>query len=396
MGSSPIGTLVPIKGSDMRRGTYDYYAYLPAPLPPEPALTLRALNAAAKAAMAVARLDEALSQLPNPKLLVRPFVRREAVSTSALEGTYADFEDVLEAEFIEDRYMSAEQREAYNYVRATEEGVYLLSKRPISRSLVGELQLAIVRGTAGQTYDAGDLRQRQVKIGAKDGAIEEARYVPPPPGELLAEGFSDWEKWINQESDVPLIAKIGIAHYQFEALHPYNDGNGRVGRLIGILHLMQEGILRHPILNVAPWFEARRDRYIDGLLEVSVTGNFSPWVEFFSEAIRAQAEDGIVTIRELLTIREEMVKQLRAVGVRGSALQIAENLVGYPVIDVPTARHMIGRSFEAANQAVARLVELGHLREITGRKINRLFVCERVLRTTSDIGRRTRPNLLDL
>jgi Fic family protein len=384
---SPIGRLVPISGPDGRGGRYDHFAYVPAPLAAEPPLTLRALNAGAKAAMAVVRLDEALSQLPNPKLLVRPFVRREAVSTSALEGTYADFEEVLEAEFLEDRQMSSEQREAYNYVRATDEGAQYLASRPISRRLTGRLQATIVRGTSGETYDAGDLRQRQVKVGARDQPVEEARYIPPPPGDVLVEGFSDWEKWVNTESDLPLVAKIAISHYQFEALHPYNDGNGRVGRLVAILQMIQEGVLRHPVLNIAPWLELRRDRYIDELYQVSVTGDFNSWVEFFCEAIQSQAENGVLTIRELLSIRDEMVQTLRAASIRGAALEVVENLIGYPYIDVPTARRLVGKSFEAANHAIARLVDLGILREITGKKTNRLFMCQKVWRVTSAIGR---------
>lgn len=388
LGKSPVGALVPIAGTDPRGSSWNYFAYNPAPLPTTPTLGLRALNAAATAAMAVVRLDEALSQLPNPKLLVRPFVRREAVSTSALEGTYAAFDEVLEAEFIDDRHMSADQREAYNYVKATDEALRLMEHYPLSRSVVGQLQKTIVRGTSGDTYDAGDLRQRLVRIGTPGQPIEDARYIPPPNGLILDQGFSDWEKWVNAESDIPVVAKVALAHYQFEALHPYNDGNGRIGRLLAILQLIQDGVVRLPVLNIAPWLEPRRDQYIQSLLDVTRTGDFSPWVEFFSEAVRVQADEGIVTIRELLGVRDEMVKLLRDGGLRGSGLHIAENLIGYPVIDVPTAREMIGKSFEAANQAVLRLVEFGLLREITGRKMNRLFACDRVLRITSNIGRR--------
>jgi Fic family protein len=349
--------------------------------------TMRALNAAAVAAMSVVRLDEALSILPNPKLLVRPFVRREAVSTSALEGTYAAYDEVLEAEFLDDKFQSAEQKEAYNYVRATDYGTLRMKERPIGRTLIGEVQSIIVKGTSGETYDTGDLRQRLVKIGAKDRPIEDARYIPPPFGPVLVEGFSDWEKWINAQGHIPIVAKTAIAHYQFEALHPYSDGNGRVGRLMSILLLIQEGVLSHPVLNLAPWLELRRDEYISGLLAVSLTGEFSPWVEFFSEAVRAHAEEGVQIIREPISLKDSMVRQLRQSGVRGSALQVAENLIGYPVIDVPTVRGMIGKTFEAANQAVARLVQSGHLREVTGRKMNRLFICDPVLQIMNKIGK---------
>lgn len=378
--ASPVGRLTPISGTDAAAGQpFNYWAYVPNPLPAVPDLSLAALNQATLAAMAVARLDQALSNLPNPKLLVRPIIRREAVSTSALEGTFAEYDEVLEADFLEDRQLSAEQREVYNFVRATETAIEMLEKYPVSRSLLCHLQEIIVRGTPGYTYDAGDLRQRQVYIGARNRPISEARYVPPPHGDILTLGFSDWEKWVNAESDVPIIAKLALAHYQFESLHPYADGNGRLGRLVAILQLMQDGILRLPVLNLSPWLEAHRTEYIDGLLQVSTSGDFSEWVKFFSQAVRIQAETGVETISRLVTFRDETKQTLRAAGVRGIALDIAENLIGFPALDVTVARTMTGKSFEAANQAIGRLVEQGILREVTGRRSNRLFVCQKVI-----------------
>ncbi|MDQ1702197.1 MAG: hypothetical protein QOF57_1449 [Frankiaceae bacterium] len=380
--ASPVGTLHPIlvPAPGEAELTQRHWAYIPAPLPDEPALSLRALNQASRAAMAVARLDQAVSHLPNPALLVRPILRREATSTSALEGTYATFDEVLEADFLDDRQMSYEQREITKFVRATERAVSELATRPISRNLIGELQMTIVRGTSGDSYDAGDLRQRQVFIGAKNMPVTEARFVPCPPGDALVEGFCDWEKWVNDDNDVPIVAKLALGHYQFEALHPYADGNGRLGRLIAILQLMDSGALRAPVLNISPWFEARRQAYMDGLLRVSETGDFDTWVEFFSTGILEQAEDAIKVIDDLLAFKDHTVTKLRKKAVRGLALEIAEFLIGYPVIDVATVREMTGKSFVAANTAVARLVAEGVLRETTGRKVNRLFVCQPVLR----------------
>lgn len=383
--ASPVGSLhgilVPAPGQTEL--TQRHWAYIPAPLPAVPSLSLRALNMAATAAMAVARLDQAVSHLPNPALLVRPILRREATSTSALEGTYATFNEVLEADFLDDRQMTYEQREITNFVRATERAVNELVARPISRNLIGDLQAMIVRGTSGDSYDAGDLRQRQVFIGAKSLPVTEARFVPCPPGDALVEGFSDWEKWVNGENDVPIVAKMALAHYQFETLHPYADGNGRLGRLIAILQLMECGALRAPVLNISPWFEVRRDEYMDGLFAVSETGDFDRWVEFFSKGILEQAEDAVRVIDDLLALKEKVVGDLRQKGVRGLALEIAQSLIGYPIIDVATARDMTGKSFMAANQAVARLVAEGVLREATGRKVNRLFVCNPVLKIVS-------------
>ncbi|WP_328605109.1 Fic family protein [Amycolatopsis sp. NBC_00345] len=380
---SPIGELVSIVIPAARPGleSTSYFAFVPTPLPDEPAIDMEAVDLASRAAMAVARLDQAMGQLPNPQLLLRPIIRREAVSTSALEGTYAPFDEVLEADFLEENQLSAPQREIQNFVRAVEESRLLLENRPISRNVISKLQQIIVRGTPGDTYQAGDIRQAQVFIGARSRDIAQARFVPPPPGQFYLEaGVYEWEKWVSSPKPMPIVLRMALAHYQFETLHPYNDGNGRLGRLIALMQLVEDGVLKMPSLNISPWLEARRDEYIDGLLEVSKTGDFNPWVKFFSRAVLEQAEDGIRAIAELIEFRDSTIEKLRHQNVRGSALQIVENLTGYPVIDVPTARRLTGKTFEAANQAVARLVEEGVLREITGRKMNRLFVCPGIMR----------------
>jgi Fic family protein len=377
---SPVGHLVPVSGTDNRTGEdWQYWAFVPDPLPEEPVVGLKAVNTATLAAMEVARLDQAVSQLPNPDILVRPVIRREAISTAALEGTYTTFDDAFEADFLEERQLSSEQREVRNYVYATEQSVRLLETFPISRTLAGKLQKTIVRGTSGDTYDAGDLRKRLVAIGPKNRPIQEARFVPPPPDETLSAGVSDWEKWLNADSAVPIIVKIALGHYQFETLHPYADGNGRLGRLLALLQLVQAGVLRVPVLNLAPWLEAHRGDYQDGLLNVTKTGRFDDWITFFAEAIRAEASRGVRSISELLALRDQFVSELRAAGSRGVVLEIAELLIGYPLIDVPTARDITGKSFEAANHAIARLVQMRVLQEITGRPQNRLFACPRVL-----------------
>jgi Fic family protein len=381
---SPIGKLVPISGTDPRSmKDWEYWAYLPDQLPTLPHLQPRALALSAKAGSAVARLDEAVAQLPRPEILVRPVIRKEAKSTSALEGTYASFEDVLEADFLDDRQMSSEQREIRNYVEATELACAEIASREITRSFLGQLQQTIVKRTPGDTPDAGDIRPYQVAIGAKNRPIEEARFVPCPPGDQLEAGVDAWEKWVAAYSDLPIIAKVAIAHYQFETLHPYSDGNGRLGRLVSLLQLMHAGELRWPVLNIAPWFETYRDRYQDGLMQVTLSGDFSPWVELFANAVDVQAREGLAKIQDLLALRDQMVGELRGRNLRGSTIEIAEILIGYPVIDVRTASILIHKTFEATNVAIAKLVDHGILEEITGRSQNRLFASYRVAKLIS-------------
>ncbi|ASR34322.1 hypothetical protein BAY61_04185 [Prauserella marina] len=385
LGESPVGQLVPIAlpPSGMSGEATRYWAFVPDALPNEPRLGLASLDVSTRAAMAVARLDQAMAQLPNPGLLLRPIIRREAVSTSALEGTYAAYDEVLEADFLEESQMSAPQREIQNFVRAVEVAPELLKTRPISRGVLGRLQKIIVRETAGDTYEAGDLRKKQVYVGSRGGDISRARFVPPPPGQYLEDGVSSWEKWLNTNSRVPVVVRMALAHYQFETLHPFNDGNGRLGRLVAVLQLLEDGVLKMPVLNISPWLERRRDDYIDGLLAVSKTGRFDVWIEFFSTAVLEQAEEGVQTISELLEFREKTIGRLRGDNVRGSALQIVEGLIGYPVIDVPTARRLTGKTFQAANNAIGNLVEYGILREVTGKQTNRLFACVDVLNIIS-------------
>jgi Fic family protein len=288
---------------------------------------------------------------------------------------------VLEADFLEERQMSSEQREIRNYVEATEAACAEIDERGITRSFLGQLQQMIVRGTPGDTSDAGDIRPYQVAIGPKDRPIEEARFVPCPPGDQLEAGVRAWEQWVAADSDLLVVAKVAIAHYQFETLHPYSDGNGRLGRLVSILQLIKAGELRWPVLNIAPWFESHRDLYQQGLMNVTLTGDFNPWVELFAYAVELQARQGLKKIQELLALRDEMVGELRARGFRGSAIEIAEILIGYPVIDVRTASNLIHKTFEATNVAIGKLVEHGFLEEITGRSQNRLFGCYRVAAT---------------
>lgn len=381
VGRSPIGKLVPITGTDPRSmEPWTYWAYLPDPLPTDPKLSASANAAAARAAMAIARLDEAVAQLPRPEILVRPIIRREATSTSALEGTYATFQEVLEADFLQENQMSLEQREIRNYVEAAEAATQNITERRISRSFLGSLQKTIVRGTKGDTPDAGDIRPHEVAIGPKDRPIHEARFVPCPAGDQLVAGLAAWEEWVAKPSDLLIVAKMAMAHYQFETLHPFGDGNGRLGRLISLLQVMQAGELRWAALNIAPWFETYRTDYQDGLMAVTLTGDFSPWVEFFAQGVEIQAREGLIKIRSLLAIRDRIVSDLRQKGMRGSPIELAEVLIGFPVIDVPTVRALIGKSFQAANTTVGKFIEEGILQEITGRRQDRLFVASEVFR----------------
>lgn len=375
--TSPLGSLLPIDGEhDGRR--YEHFAFIPKPLPELVDLSPATYTLVSEADQALGELRANLRHIPNPRLLIRPALTKEAVATSALEGTYAPIADVLEADYVAERLTSPEVREIRNYVSAAQRAIDLIEEKPICLSLMSQLQGILVKGTRGETFDAGRLRERQVCIGQRGRSVEESRFVPPPPGDALIDGMDAWEKWVNLQRGMPVIVRAAMAHYQFETLHPFADGNGRLGRLLIALQLMQEGILEHPILNISPWFEPRRPEYQDHLLAVSATGDFDPWVAFFAEAIRARAEAASRTVLALLDVRQRFEDRLKKAGASGAITRLVPDLIGYPLIDVKDAQYMMGVSNQAANSVVARLVELGILRQANQGHYRRLFVCDEV------------------
>lgn len=362
---SPIGRLVPISGNDQRTGNhFDYWAYLPNPLPTEFSLVSATWTAVTRAEAALARLDQAGRQLPNPVLLRQPSLRREAQSTSALEGTFAPIEDVLAAELEHRQYASLEVREILNYVVAAEEGFEWVRERPLTTGLLANLQRLLVQGTPGDYSDAGRVRDRQVLIGARESAITEARFVPPPPGDQLDAGFNQWVDWVNEPpKDLPAVVQAALAHYQFETLHPFSDGNGRIGRLVIALQFMRRQVLREPLLVVSPWFEARRQEYQDGLLRLSTTGEWDEWVCFFARGVEASADGTRERIDRLLLWQDQTLQRVRNAGVSGVAERLAGELIGTPVLRASqvVARHEV--SPQGAMKALRRLADLDIVQE---------------------------------
>jgi Fic family protein len=362
--ASPIGRLVPISTPDHRTGAFvDYWAFLPDPLPADFSLSSATWGAVTRAEAALARLDQASRQIPQPALLRQPSLRREAQSTSALEGTFAPIEDVLESDLEDRARASREVREILNYVVAAEEGFRWIRERPLTPGLLASLQRLLVQGTPGQYSDAGAIRDRQVLIGARNAAISDARFVPPPPGDHLAAGLDAWLAWLNDPPELPSTIVAALTHYQFETLHPFSDGNGRIGRLIIALQLMARGVLREPILVVSPWFEERRDQYQDGLLELSVSGDWDGWVEFFARAVEASANDTRDRIDRLLEWQDATLSRVRAAGVVGVGERVAGELIGNPVVRATQVAQRHGVSRQGAMKALRRLDELGIVQE---------------------------------
>lgn len=356
---SPIGRLVPVVGPDpSSRQIVEGRAFLPDPLPGSVTLSTSTWNAVNTATAALARLDGAARLVPNPALLRQPTLRREAQSTSALEGTSAPFAEVLAAEGEERQLLSAAMREILNFERMAELAFSWPDERPLSVSMLGELQGVLVGGTAGELGDAGGLRDRIVVIGARGEGLGDARYVPPPPGDPLRAGVEALLEWIASPPSIPSVVQAALTHYQFESLHPFSDGNGRLGRLLVVVQLLRGAVIREPLLVVSPWFESRKQAYQDALLQLSYDGDWDAWVAFFAHGIAASAAASQRKVELLVKLQANLRSRVQDAGKRGASERLAADLVGMPYVASNVVAARYGLSGQGARNAIDALVAL--------------------------------------
>ncbi|TFD48561.1 Fic family protein [Cryobacterium sp. Hh11] len=371
---SPIGSLMPISGYDYRFDqAYDTFAFAPDVLPISLALSEETVYQMSLADRALGNLNARIKFLPNPTVLVRPALMSEAKATSAIEGTFATLDEILTADYV-DAKRPSEMREIRNYVTAALRSVQLIETLPICRRVIEELHFILVTGTRGDGSDAGALRNKQVFIGAEEAKVGDARFIPVPNGPTLEEGFSQWERWVNADHRLPLLAKVALTHYQFETLHPFSDGNGRLGRLIITLQLMAAGELEHPILNLSAWFQPRKNQYIDALMHVSVTGDFNSWITMFCQAVTDRAGSSLATIDALFSYRDGIVERAALLGMRSIGQQIADFVIGQPVFTVEELRVALGVSTNTAARRARELEELNVVTEVTGSTYGRVYL----------------------
>lgn len=382
--NSPTGYVVPISGQDPRFGAWEHVAFVPHPLPGStPTLSVATFNQVASARAALASLDSSARQLPKPSLLRRPALRREAQSTSALEGTFAPLEAVLAADQDEEQTNSS-LREVLNYVRAAESSfAWLTDGRPLTVGLLTDLQQQLVRGTAADNQHSGRLRDIQVMIGGNRGArVQDARFVPRPPGLELDHQVRDLVDWVSQDHGgrIDPVVAAGMAHYHFETLHPFNDGNGRIGRLLIVLQLMQTATLTEPTLTVSPWFEARRADYYDRLLAVSTVGDWDRWIGFFAQGLAASADETHNQLTDLLAIQTSLKGKVRAAGLRAdNAMLLVDYALEQPIFTVTQVKRRLGVTYARANGLVRQLVDAGVLRQYNDAVYDREFTAPDVL-----------------
>jgi Fic family protein len=361
-----------------RRQPTGYDAFIPAALPPKPRIRFTsALQALlSQADRALGRLDGSVRTLPNPSLFVFMYVRKEAVLSSQIEGTQSSLQDLLAAEA---QVLGAGARprdvdEVVNYVEAMNHGLARLGELPVSVRLIREIHARLLRGVRGSRLTPGDLRISQNWIGPSGSTLRGASFVPPPP-HVVPEALADLERFLHASDDLPPVVKIGLAHAQFETIHPFLDGNGRVGRLLITFLLTERAILHKPVLYLSHYFKRHRATYYDLLQAVRDEGDWEGWLAFFLRGVAEVSAEAAETARRILLLREEHRTAITSGLGRaaGNGHRVLESLFDRPIVSVQDVQATNGTTFAAANALVARLVEIGVLEEITGQVRNRRF-----------------------
>jgi len=358
------------------------YAFLPDPLPPRLEWSLRLIALLDEARGALGELAGLLRQLPNPYLFIRPFIQKEAVLSSRIEGTQAGLLDVyaLEAQvpLFPSPKLREDAQEVLNYIRALERGRELLQEIPLSLRLLKEVHAVLLRGVRGGGRAPGEFRRAQNWIGPPGSSLEEARYVPPPPGPML-EALDALERFWHSDHGLPPLVEIALVHYQFEAIHPFLDGNGRMGRLLITLMLLERGLLPEPALYLSAYFERHRTLYYDLLLGVSQRGAWEDWLAFFLEGVRTEAKDVAERARRLLDLWREWRERYGRKGGGAHILGLLDLLFERPVLTVPLVKDRLGITHAWANRLVQRLEEDGILTPVSERKRNRPYAAKEIL-----------------
>lgn len=355
-----------------------YRAFIPAALPPEPPVVLegelRVLLS--QADRALGRLDGSVVTLPNPDLFVFMYVRKEAVLSSQIEGTQSSLQDLLaaEADLFDSADIPRDVDEVINYVDAMNYGLARLNELPVSVRLIREIHERLLRGVRGRHHTPGELRRSQNWIGPGGATLAEATYAPPP-AEDVPEALGNLERFIHASDEIPLLVKIGMAHAHFETIHPFLDGNGRVGRLLITFLLTERGVLSKPVLYLSHYLKLHRQQYYAHLQAIREDGAWEEWLAFFLRGVREVSDEATDTARRVLLMREEHRAAMtdRLGRAAGNGHRVLESLFDRPITSVREVAKTTRTSFAAANQLVARMAELGILNEVTGYARNRRF-----------------------
>lgn len=347
------GHLRPVIGPD---GPYE--AFVPEPIPRAVSLDAATVSALSKADLALGRLAGAGRLLPNPHILVNPYIIREAVSSSAIEGTQASVSDVYEA--AAEGTSRGDVAEVRNYVEALQRGLNRLPELPISKRLVAEIHGILLTGVRGRERTPGRFRTSQNFIGSPDDRPQTAIFVPPPPGEDMERALADWERFSHEDLEMPLLIRCALLHYAFETIHPFLDGNGRLGRLLIVFFLLEKQVLPSPLLYLSAFFERNRTEYTTRLQAIRETGELQLWLRFFLRGIEVQAADAVERAERLADLRERYRRQLA--GSRSRAAEVVDLLFENPIATGPFVSERLGMTWQGAKNLLEQLEREGIVR----------------------------------
>ena len=354
-----------------------YRAFIPAPLPPDPPVRIDGdlQTLLLRADLALGRLAGSIETLPNPNLFVLMYVRKEAVLSSQIEGTQSSLQDVLSAEAkVFNPGQPHDVAEVLNYVAAMNHGLARLAALPVSVRLIREIHAKLLDVVRGSHLTPGELRTSQNWIGPAGCTLNDATFVPPPPA-AVPDALGALERFLHADDALPLLVKIGLAHAQFETIHPFLDGNGRVGRLLITFLLCENQVLSKPVLYLSHYFKRYRQSYYEHLQAVRDLGAFEAWLRFFLTGVIEVSLEASVTARRILVLREQHRELIadRLGRTAGNGHRMLEYLFAHPIVSVNEVRKLVGTTYPAANQLVERLAEIGILMEVTGHVRNRRF-----------------------
>ena len=365
-----------------------YRAFIPAPLPPADLNLSGPITASlGRANLALGRLDGAVETLPHPELFTAMYIRREAVLSSQIEGTQASLDDLVAAEArLRGDQPMGDVNEVINYTAALNFGIARLADLPLSGRLLREIHEILMTGVRGGHATPGQFRTTQNWIGAAGATLNDAIFVPPPP-DVVAEQIGQLETFLHTPTELPLLIQVGLAHSQFETIHPFVDGNGRLGRLLITFLLCERSVLSKPVLYVSLILKKRRQEYYERLQAVRDRGEWEEWLVFFLDCVAEAAVDAARLAKAILVLRENHRDAVvEGLGARaGKAIRLLEHLYRAPYIDVGQAAGMLGVSYANANTIIAVMADLGILREATGNARNRVFVYEDYIALFRDI-----------
>jgi Fic family protein len=361
-----------------------YWAFIPNPLPPPLELTWELAAEISAADRGLSELAGITRTLPNPHLLIRPFMSREAVMSSRIEGTQASLSDLFYFEAAQTPPKpESDVREVRNYVRALEHGLKRLETLPVSLRLIREMHKELMDGVRGEHLTPGEFRRSQNWIGPGNCTLNDAKFVPPPTEDMMGV-LGELEKFWHAPSKLPLVVRLALVHYQFEAIHPFLDGNGRIGRLLLILLLCVEKTLPQPMLYLSAYFEKNRAEYYRLLLAVSQDGCWEEWVSFFLRGVAEQSQDAIRRSEKLLVLWHQYRKRLQSVRSSALLLTLVDELFNRPFLTFSNAKDVLHVTFRSAQMNMQKLIDAKILEELPGRKYGRIFMARQILNILED------------